>query len=221
MIRSLLVAVLLLPLAARAQPIPPSTTPVPSLALPGGYKAGRFYGAILPGNPTNAALGAANTLYSTPFFVAAPSTLKSLSFDIGTGNAAAWNARMCVYADNGSGLPGTLVPSADTGTVAIGSGSVTGVQTATVNGSTGVVLGGPAWYWLAFMADSSSESVFSTNGSALNAQRLFGDSLSTGIFAGVVNNGVSGAQTFGACPTTYPSPAVARNVVIPYVEAGF
>jgi hypothetical protein len=170
--------------------------------------------------PSNTAVGAANTLYGIPFFVGSSSTLKTLSFDIGTGNAAAWHARMCVYADSGAGSPGALVTSADTGSISIASGSVTGVQTATVNGATGVVLSGPAWYWLSFMADSASESVFSSAGT-FSSQRLLGDSVSVGIYNGVQNTGVSGAQTFGACPSTFPSPSVVRNVGVPYIEAGF
>lgn len=207
-----------------AQPIPPSgSAGGGGLTLNGSAASGRTYFPVVAATPTNAAVGAANRLYAAPMFVGPGSVLKSLSFDIGTGNAAAWNARMCVYADNGTGLPGSLITNADTGTIAIGSGSVTGVQTATVNGATGVPVSG--WIWLAFMADSSSESVFSWGGSintigALMTS-LLGATSATSVFNGTASSSLYMAQTFGACPSSFGAVTYNNGASAPFIVAGF
>lgn len=196
--------------------------PQSPLSLSSGFVAGRFYSPVIGFAPANVALPAANRLFATPFFV--PSgryTIKTLSFDIGTGNASAWNARMCVYTDS-AGAPAGLVPSGDTGTVAIGSGSVTGVQTGNVNGATGVVVSGPAWYWLGFMADSASESLYSINN---NQATILGGSLlgvdsSARLFTNVVS-GVYVAQSFGACPDPFGAITLNANAVTPFLVVGF
>lgn len=206
---------------ASAHIITPGST-VPGTNLPGGFQLGRFYSAINNAIPTNSALGAANRLFAAPFFVPQVSTAKTLSFDIGTGNAAAWNARMCIYADNGSGAPGVLVPNSDAGTIAIASGSVTGVQTATLNGGSGVTLGGPAWYWLAFMADSAGESLYSVTGttSGMITSTLLGGSSVAGVLTSFVT-GVFMPQTFGACPATFGTVSYTANGPTPNIVVGF
>lgn len=215
-------AMLLAANVAFAQQVVSGGNPFFDSTLPGGYKAGRFYGPFHTSTPSNTALAAANTLYAFPFFVPNTAVLKTLSFDIGTGNASAWNARMCIYTDSGSGSPASLVSSGDTGTIAIGSGSVTGVQTSsTLNSGNGITLGGSTWYWIAFMADSNSESVFSLSGGGLGANHIFGDSIAVGPYNGVANWGYSMSQTFGACPGSMSSATIARNTAIPFVEAGF
>ena len=174
--------------------------------------------------PVNAAVGAANRLFAIPFFVGQNSQLKTLSFDIGTGNALAWNARMCVYADNGSGLPGSLVPNGDTDTVAIAAGSVTGVQTANVNSTSGVLLAGPALYWVTFMADNAGESLFSFNTATgyFLTQTYLGATEVASLFTGAQTTGVYMSQTFGACPSTFSSsPTYSLNSPTPYLVLGF
>lgn len=190
-------------------------------SLPGPYKAGRYYGPEFHVGPTNTALAAAATLYAEPFYVGASSVLKTLNFDIGTGIAGAWNARMCVYYDSGSGSPAGLVPNSDAGTIAIGSGSVTGVETSTLNSGNGITLSGPGWYWLAFMADTSGQSVYSFSGGGPVVAQLLGDSIAAGIYNGVANYAYSMAQTFGACPGSMSTATVARNTAIVFIEAGF
>lgn len=210
--------------AANAQPIPSTASPGGGgLSLNGPNTPGRFYFPMIAQVTTNGALGAANRLYASPIFVGPGSILKSLSFDIGTGNAAAWNARMCVYADNGSGLPGSLIPNGDTGTIAIGSGSVTGVQTATLNGSTGIPVSG--WIWVAFVADSASESLFSYGGS-LNVvttlmSNMLGVASAAAVFNGTSTAGVFTALTFGACPGTFGAASYSNAAGIPFIAAGF
>lgn len=222
MIRYLLYcALLLISFSANAQPILPTATNGDAAALPGGRIAGRFYYPLTSASPTNAALPAANRLYAVPLFMTAASTMKTLSFDIGTGNAAAWNARMCVYADNGSGAPGSLV--VDSGTIAIGSGSVTGIQTATLAG--GGTLIAPGWVWIAFMADSASESLFSYSASlaALSGpiSSLIGNTSLANIFGGSAVNSVFMAQSFGACPAAFGAVTLNAAAVAPFIVAGF
>lgn len=206
---------------ARAQNITPGPQVITPLSIPGGFVSGRFYGPLLANSPAGTALGAANRLYALPWFVPTGTfSPKSLSFDISTGNASAWNARMCVYADNGSGAPGALVPSADTGTIAIASGSVTGVQTGTL---TGVTVTGPAWYWVAFMADSASESLYSLNSgptSNIIGTQLLGGDIAIRFFTNFVS-GVFAAQTFGACPATFPAASLGAGSATPYMVVGF
>lgn len=198
---------------------PPYTGPY-DFASTGALKAGQYYGPFALSTPTNIAIASANKMYAEPFFVPATSTLKTLTFDIGTGNASAWNARMCVYQDNGKFAPDGMPLLADSGTVAVGSGSITGTQTSpTLNSGSGVALAGPSWYWVTFNADATGASVF-MNFTA-SGVRLFGDNVVAGIYNGVINSGVSASQTFGACPATFPTSAINRNAGTPYIELGF
>lgn len=183
-------------------------------------QSGMFYGPTVNGTPAAAALSAANTLYAAPFFMGSTATAKTLTFNITTGNTAAWNARLCIYADNG-GRPGALV--VDGGTVAIASGSVTGNQTATLPGG-GTSLYGPAWYWLAFNADSASESLSSLNNytnSAILSSSILGGPSSNSLFAPVTNAGVKVSQAFGACPSTFGAAANNAPGSMPYIVVGF
>ncbi len=212
----LLIAVI----AASAQTVSPGT-PVPNFSLPGTLLTGRFYGPAVTSAPTSNAVAAANRLMATPMYMASGSVVKTMSFNITTGNASAWNARMCIYADTGTGAPGALV--ADSGTVAVGSGSVTGVQTATLGGG-GVTIGG-GWYWLAMMVDNASESLSSTGngaGGAISSSRLLGWSSVANITTVATATGVYMAQTFGACPAAFSgSPTYGDGVALPYVVLGF
>lgn len=222
MLKKLIAAAFLvvLSLPAIAQSISSAPSPVYSLSTTGAFKSGRFYGPTTFSAPAGAAVASANTLYAVPFFVPATSVAKTMLFDITSGNAAAWNAEMCIYQDNGTFGPGALVPNADTGTVAIGSGSITGVQSGTLNSSNGVTLGGPAWYWLVFEASSASESIMQHSGIDAYSEAMFGDSVNTGIFNGVGTFAYTMAQSFGACPATYAG-AINRNAVGPYIILGF
>jgi hypothetical protein len=197
--------------------------PVP-FSLNGSAVAGRFYGAPLTSTPVNMALDKINRLYAVPIFISHPSLLKTLSFDIGTANSALWHAEMCVFADNGRGSPGALVPSSDTGTIAIAPGT-RGVQTAVLNSGLGVQLIGPGWYWLAFEADSAAESLYSisaANGlSGLYTTTTLGTNSAGDIFNGTGTSGVYTSQTFAACPPTFRSPALGAGIPTPYLVMGY
>ena len=210
---------LLLATVALAQPLVPPGIP-PDLTLPGPQAAGRFYGPVFTAALAATAVATANRLTAVPVYIRSGSVLKTLSINITTGNAAAWNARLCLYADSGHGLPGSLV--ADAGTIAVGSGSITGVQTATIAGG-GVAVGG-TWYWVAVNADSIAESLTTiTNPSAgpIYSSRIMGwASLAAGV-AGNPAIGVFAAQTFGACPAVFPAPSFGDNLAMPYIFMGY
>lgn len=203
------------------QVVTPGSTPR-SYSLNGTPQVGRFYGPSVTAAPAGSALSAANRLIVVPYYLSGTATLKSLSFNITTGNASAWNGRMCVYADNGAGLPGAL--AVDSGTVAVGSGSVTGVQTATLGGG-GTSLGGPAWYWVGMMADSAAESLSSitnANGIVLSSGKLLGWASAANVVGNANNASVYMAQTFGACPSAFSaSPTFNDNSAPPYIILGY
>lgn len=206
--------------SAFAQSVSVVPTTISPGQLNGPRPSGRFIGTALTAAPQAAAVASANRLMSSPVYINTTSTLATLSFNITTGNASAWNARMCVYADNGAGLPGALVTGSDTGVIAIGSGSVTGVQTSS---ALNVALPGPGWYWPTFIADSASESVASissTSGPALSMSLLGFDTIAH-LYAPGSTTGAFAAQTFGACPSTYPAASYANNTNVPYVGMGF
>lgn len=192
---------------------------VPVYNLPGAKRATSASIGPVTAAPAGGALPSANEMFATPFKIDATSTLKTLSFDITSGNASAWNARMCVYADNGSGQPGSLI--ADSGTIAVGSGSLTGVQTSsTLNSGSGVSLA-PGWYWSVLMADNASESLMSISqaGSLLISQ-MIGASSPTAALAGTFSTGWKVSQTFGACPNPFGTASLNAGT-IPVVAEGW
>lgn len=203
-----------------AQQIQSSGATTFAATMPGAKRAGRFYGPPETAVPANAAIPFINRLWMQPMFFGAASTVKTMAFDIGTGNAAAWNARICMYADNGAGIPGSL--AIDSGTVAIGAGSVVGVQTAAINGANGTLV--PAgWYWVGMMADSVVPSLFSAN----NSNGYYITSLLTGwgsalnSFTNVAAAGYYMTQTFGACPGAFTVTGDNSNNAVPYIVLGF
>lgn len=205
--------------SASAQTITPNGLSPDGSSL--GVKVpGRFYGPPITALPAGSPLASANTLYAMPFFIGSTSVLKNLSFNITSGNASAWNARVCVYYDN-SGMPGSLVPGTDPGNIAIASGSVTGVQTS--NLSSPVSLYGPAWYWVAFNADSASESLSSSSNtsSGIMTSTLMGAATPGTIFNLIDDSAVKATQTFGACPASFGAATINNAAHAPYVVMGF
>lgn len=210
-----------LALPALAQQASYGPVPGNDFVLPGAYPTGRFFGPAATSAPSATAVGAANRLMVAPMYMRGGSTVKTLSFNITTGNVSAWNGRPCIYADTGAGLPGALV--ADGGTVAVGSGSITGVQTATLGGGGTTLPAG--WYWVGMMMDSASESVSSIGNAVIgpmSSSRLLGWAAVANITGTTTATGVYMAQTFGACPATFSaSPTYGDGAALPYVVLGF
>ena len=218
--RLLLLSLLPVAFTALAQPLPPPGA-TPDGGLPGPNAPGRFYGPTLIGGTAGIALSNANRLIAMPVYIRPGSVLKTLSFNITTGNAAAWNARLCLYADSGQGLPGALL--SDPGTIAVGSGSITGAQTATIPGG-GIAVGGK-WYWLAFNADSTAESISQAANASVgvySGTRLLGfGSLANALIQAQTTLSVWANQTFGACPAVFPAANFGDNLTAPYIIIGF
>ena len=111
--------------------------------------AGRFYG-LPAGSTPGTLLTVTGTLYAYPFFVAGPSTIKTIAIDTTTGQTGG-GAFVGIYADNGAGYPGTLVTGSNN-TVALAATSGAAVQTYTP--TTPISLAG-GWYWLASIFTAS------------------------------------------------------------------
>ncbi len=111
----------------------------------------------------------------------------------------------------------------DTGTVAVGA-TITGTQTAALSG--GGVSVGPGWVWLAFMADSTAESLLSWSGSigvtGGPITNVLGANSLSAAFGGGASNALYMAQTFGACPATFSvTPTLNAGANAPFIVAGF
>jgi hypothetical protein len=128
---------------------------------------------------------------------------------------------MGVYTDSGSGVPSTLVTNSDTGTILYTAGT-SGVQTANINGSTGVVLY-PGWHWLAFVADATGASVYSmySLNSTFVSQCLLGAASANPQFVAAYTTGVYVALTFGALPSSFGTASYSAGTDTPYIVAGF
>lgn len=183
--------------------------------------SGRFYVPYGSNVSVNLALGAANRHYAIPFWNSHTATAINLSFNVGTGIVAAWNARCGIYTDL-NGVPSTLVAGSDT-LIAVAGGSTTGAQTGSINSGTGVQLGGGAWYWLTFVADTSGQSLLSVNwaAAALMTSTLLGGATATQAFAGTGTGGVFAALAFGALPASFGAVTYNNNAACPNIAVGF
>lgn len=183
--------------------------------------SGRFYGPLTTNQPVNTALGAANRHYALPFFNSHTATAIALVFNVGTGIVGAWNARCGIYTDL-NGVPSTLVAGSDT-LIAVPGGSTTGAQTGSINSGTGVQLGGGAWYWLTFVANTSGQSLLSTTGPTATflTQSLLGGATAMQAFAGNGTGGVFAALAFGALPASFGAATYNSNANAPFIAVGF
>lgn len=107
----------------------------------------RFYG--LPnGNTPGTFLTVTATLYAYPYYIAAPTLIKTIGVYTTTGQTGGL-AHAGLYADNGAGYPGTLVSGSDG--AALSCASAAASQTNTVNLTLQA-----GWYWLASIFTASS-----------------------------------------------------------------
>ncbi len=104
-------------------------------------RVGNYYaGGITEGS---GATMTANRLYANPVFVARTMTFDRIAIDVTTGSAGA--ARLGIYNDDGTGLPGSLV--SDLGTV-----DTTSTALVAITISQQLTKG---WYWLAAVFDAT------------------------------------------------------------------
>lgn len=156
----------------------------------------RFYG--LPyGNTPGTLLTVTATLYAYPFYIAAPSTIKTLAIDTTTGQTGG-GAFIGLYSDNGAGYPGNLVPNSNN-TAALIATSGAAVQTYT---PTSPLLLQAGWYWLAsiFTASGTFPTVADLTAvypSATNSQLGSDTAAHLAAASGQAATGISVAATYG------------------------
>lgn len=185
--------------------------------------AARFYG--LPAGATpGTLLTVTGTLYAYPFYVPAPTTIKTLAIDTTTGQTGG-AAFIGVYADNGAGYPGSLV-STSNNTSALIATSGAAVQTYTPASN---ILLQAGWYWLAsiFTASSTFPTVadVSATYTPLNTQLGSDTALHLAAASGQAATGISVAATYGTLSGissgTFPTgAALVLNAGVPLVILG-
>lgn len=186
-------------LAAGATPETEAASLAQIASIMGGnlpMQASRFYG--LPyGNTPGTLLTVTGTLYAYPYYIAAPTTIKTLAIDTTTGQTGG-AAFIGLYSDNGAGYPGSLVSNSNN-TVALAATSGAAVQTYTPTG--GIVLQS-GWYWLAsiFTASSTFPTVADLTAvypSATNSQLGSDTALHLAAASGQAATGISVVATYG------------------------
>lgn len=102
--------------------------------------ANRFYGLPRGATP-GTVLTVTGTLYAYPFYIASPTLVKTVGVYTTTGQTGG-AAHAGIYADNGSGYPGTLVTGSDSAALIATSGAANQANTVNLTLQAG-------WYWLA------------------------------------------------------------------------
>ena len=182
--------------------------------------ASRFYG--LPAGATpGTLLTVTGTLYAYPYYVPSSILIKTIGIYTTSGQTGG-AARIGIYADNGSGYPGSLVSGTDGGALAATSGAA--VQNNTIN-----VTLGAGWYWLAsiFTASGTFPTVadVSATYTPLNTQLGSDTALHLAATSGEAATGISVAATYGALngisSGTFPTSAtLTLNAGTPLVILG-
>lgn len=182
--------------------------------------ASRFYGLPL-GNTPGTLLTVTGTLYAYPFYIAAPTLIKTLGVYTTTGQTGG-AAHAGLYADNGSGYPGALVTGSDGAALACTSGAVSQTNTISLTLQAG-------WYWLAsiFTASSTFPTMAAATAvypSATAGQLGFDTAAHLIATSGQAPTGVTVAATYGtllSIGATFPTgAAVNYNTAIPLVTLG-
>lgn len=157
--------------------------------------ASRFYG-LPAGSTPGTLLTVTGTLYAYPYYVAGPSTIKTLAIDTTSGQTGG-GAFIGLYADNGAGYPGTLVPTSNN-TAALAATSAAAVQTYTPTTAITLQAG---WYWLAsiFTASSTFPTVADVSAlyTVLNTQMGSDTAAHLAAASGQAATGISVAATYG------------------------
>lgn len=182
--------------------------------------AGRFYG-VPNGDTPGTLLTVTGTLYAYPFYIAAPTLVKTINLNVTTGQTGG-SARVGIYADNGAGYPGALVTGSDGGALAA-------TSTAAAANTVNLTLGA-GWYWLASIYTATStfptvSAVTAVYPSSTNAQ-LGSDTFAHLIAATAqAATGITVAATFGALngisSGTFPTgAALVLNAAVPMLGLG-
>lgn len=110
---------------------------------------GRFYG-LPAGSTPGTLLTVTGTLYAYPFYVPNAVTVKTIGIDTTTGQTGG-GAFIGIYADNGSGYPGALVPTSNNSSALI---ATSGAAVQNYTPTTAITLQA-GWYWLASIFTAS------------------------------------------------------------------
>ncbi len=188
------------------------------------YQPSRFYGLPLGATP-GTLLTVTGTLYAYPLFIPGPVTIKTFGAYTTTGQTGG-GAFIGLYADNGSGYPGSLVSGTYNSTALLAT-SGAAIQNYTPTGGTVLQSG---LYWLAsiFTATTTFPTVSDVSAvypSATNAQ--LGASSAANLIATSAEaaTGISVASTYGTLSGinagVFPSSAtVTYNAGTPLVILG-
>ncbi len=188
------------------------------------FQPSRFYGTPLGSTP-GTLLTVTGTLYAYPLFIPGPVTIKTIGNYTTTGQTGGASF-VGLYADNGSGYPGTIVPGSYNTTALIAT-SGAAAQNYTPTGGTVLQSG---LYWLAsiFTASSTFPTVADVSAvypTATVAQLGFDTEAHLIATSGEAPTGISVAATYGALnginAGVFPSSAtVSYNAGTPLVILG-
>ncbi len=157
--------------------------------------AARFYG-LPAGSTPGTLLTVTGTLYAYPYYIPGPSTIKTIAIDTTTGQTGG-AAFVGIYADNGSGYPGTLVSTSNNTTALI---ATSGAAVQTYTPTSNIILQA-GWYWLAsiFTASSTFPTVADISAlyTPLSTQLGSDTALHLAAASGQAATGISVAATYG------------------------
>lgn len=166
------------------------------------FRSGLYYSNNVNQENTTTHTLAANNLRAFPWFVPHSLTFDQILLEVVT-LAGSTTARICIYADNGSGYPGDLIANSDTGTFTTSS---TGVKT---NNTSSNVLLPPGWYHIAI----------NSNGGPV--VRGFFDYASGSYLGWPATMGTAGGyvcwavtSTYAAMPDPFPAGAALNNTLM-------
>ena len=175
----------------------------------------QFYG--VPRGVTPAALlTLASTLYAYPVVIPNQVTLSSLAISVTTGQTGG-AAHVGLYADTGSGYPGSLI---------VDSGVLAATTTAVVSKTSLTNVLAPGVYWAAsiFTATGTYPSVAGSTvayGNELANMLGFDTAAHALATSGEAGGGITVAGTYGALPTTFTAGATLNlNAGVPLVAIG-
>ncbi len=164
------------------------------------WVANRFYAPELAGVGVASTALAVGTLYASPVYIPAGTSITKIAFHQSAVNSAAYNAELGLYTDGGR-VPGALVSGSDTGSIAIAASTAAGDQVFTYSSPIAITTGG--WYWIAFQMSAAGASIVSINSSNGGAINTFIGGGSFATLATQTASGYSVSQTFGTLPGTF------------------
>ena len=171
-----------------------------------------------PGFPATGSLTHIHILQAVKIIISYPTVLHTLNLNVVTGRSFSdWQFQMALYADNGYGQPGLIIPLTDSGPIAIAA-NATGVFTSNVNGGAGVPLT-EGVYWAACNYDNNGATATCIGPSGGDPEVTTSGLLSEVL--GPLGNGWYHPSDFSlGMVSPFPAPATAANADVPLVILG-